>query len=104
MVRNVILLVLLSFVVVFWASGFVHVVNFIHNAFDQLSSLFSINVGGYQMGAMPRHVLALILVPLVASLLLYLLFWLMRKQNTGFITAVTWGIWLVLTTILLLKG
>lgn len=104
MIRNIILLVLLSFVVVFWASGMVHIVNFIHDTFDQASSFLSVNIGGYQMGAMARHILALILIPLLAAILLRLAFWLMRKQNAGFIAAVTWGVWLVLTTILLLRG
>jgi len=104
MIRNIALLAIFSFVVVFWAHASAGVIQVIHHAFNQVSSLFGINVGGYQMGSMPRHIIALFAISLVTGLFLQLLLWLMKKSNPGFVTGVTWGVWLVLSTILLMKG
>jgi len=99
--RNLISLVLLSFIVVFWSAASGQIINLIHHAFNTASNWLSIDIGGFVMGKIPRHMFALVIIPMLAGLLTYFVFWVIKKESPGAMTWIMWSVWLVLTTILL---
>ena len=104
MLRNYMLVALLSFIVVFWSHASAQILNFIHSAFNTVSGWGAFNIGSYSMGATPRHIIALTVIPILAGLFAYFIFWLLKKEPAGFIAGLTWCVWLVLATILLIHA
>lgn len=101
--RNLILMILLSFAVTFWTGASEQVIHFIQHAFSVATQWLSINIGGYVLGEIARHTIALVVIPLLAGLAIHFLFWIIKKQSSGMMTWVMWCVWLVLATILLAK-
>lgn len=100
-VRNFVLLLFLSFVVVFWTSFSGQIIGVIQHAFNTASGWLSISVGGHVLGATLRNIVALVVIPVVAGLLTYVFFWILKKQPTTALSWVMWSVWLVLATIFL---
>lgn len=101
--RNLILLLLLSFIVTFGTAGSAQIISVIQHAFATATSWLSMSIGGFVMGEIPRNMFALITIPLLSGLVTYLVFWLLKKKSSGLMTGVVWSVWLVLATILLAK-
>lgn len=104
MTRHLLLLVLFSFIAVMWATHISIVVSGLNALYAHIADVLSIDVGGYTLGKTPRSVIALILVPFVFAAFIRLVFWLMRKEAAGIVPVVLWGVWLVLTTLIMAKA
>jgi len=103
MIRHLLLILLVSFITVMWMPHIAGVFHSMAVLYEHVIGFIDINIGGYQVGVVPRRIFGLVVIPTVFALVVRLAYVLMRKQASVAVPVVLWAIWLVLTTALICK-
>lgn len=96
MVKQVILIVLLSLVAIFFRSEISHLLNAVVYAHNAVAKLLHFIFSDDTVGKLIQNVIALLFLPFVAGLIVALIFWLVKRATMPHIMAVVWVLWLVL--------
>ena len=103
MLRNIILLIVFSFIVVIFKSHIAGIVGTLGSLYHYVFTWLNIKLGSFQLGVVPRSTIALVLVPFAFALFGSLILMLMHKKSKVITPAVLWSIWLILATTLIFR-
>ncbi|MDQ2995045.1 MAG: hypothetical protein M3R00_08935 [Pseudomonadota bacterium] len=103
MVRNIILLIVFSFIIVIFKPHIAGIFGTLGMLYHYVFTWLNIKMGSFQMGVVPRSTIALVLVPLAFALLGSVILLLMHKKSRVIAPAMLWSIWLILATTLIFK-
>lgn len=96
MLKQSILILILTLVTIFFRAEISHILNalvYAHNAIaGSLHFIFSDDT----VGRLIQNVISLLLLPFICGLLVALVFWLIKRATMPHIMAVVWILWLIL--------
>lgn len=96
MIKQILLIVLLSLVVIFFRNQLTHVLDgliYVHNYINKpLQLIFSQG----HVGRLIQEMISLLMLPLLAGLVLFLIFWIVKRTSMPHVMVVVWVVWLVL--------
>ncbi len=104
MVKNVVLLVFLSILAVFFRVEIGYVVHGALKLHDLLVSYLSLIFSGGRLGQLIELGLALFLIPSLITGISAGLYWLFKRTMMPFFNEIIWVLWFVLLTALVLQG
>jgi hypothetical protein len=96
------ILILLSILAIFFMTQLHYVVHWISEAHQVILDAISSLIAGGPIVRVVRLSLALILIPMLIALIPAFIIWLIKRDFSSY-SPITWGIWLVLLTILAYK-
>lgn len=104
MIKQILLIILLSAAAIFFQSELSHVIDFFVNAHQYVDkTLHSIFSQG-QVGQLIQDMISLLILPFLGGLLLAALFWLVKRTSMPHTMGVVWVLWLVLLISLLVQA
>jgi hypothetical protein len=103
MLRHVLALIIFSILIILFRSEFavfLHYIGYWHSWLgEKMLLLFSTST----TGELVSHVLALVLIPILIALIPAFLYWVIRRHEMPYLAIVTWILWIILSTIVVLR-
>jgi hypothetical protein len=95
-IKQVVLIILLSLAAIFFRNQLTHVLDglvYVHNYIDRsLQLIFSEG----HVGRLIQEMISLLILPLLGGLIIASIFWMIKRAAMPHIMAVVWVVWLVL--------
>jgi hypothetical protein len=101
MFKQVILIIALSLMAIFFRVEISHLLNALVYLHNQVSHLLHLIFSDDVTGRVIQNVIALLIIPFVFGLIVGIVFWLIKRATMPHIMAIVWGFWLVLLVTLL---
>lgn len=101
MLKQILAIVVLSILVIVTMSYAQQLLQFLVSGHDWIAQTLTEVFSGGQAGNLIRNLLALLAIPLLASLLPVLIYWLAKRQLFPYFMHMIWVIWLVQTAALI---
>lgn len=99
-VVNIILLIALSIIAIFFLSEIRMVLHWISDAHTFLLDKLALVIHGGELARVIRMTLALVIVPLIIALIPAFIYWIFRRRMMPNYMAIVWMIWFILITLL----
>lgn len=100
MLRHFILLLILSVVAILFLHEVHQVLNVLVYAFNKISGYLSFIFAGDRIGLITRHVIALIILPVLIGLIVNVIYWAFTRRTIPGLFAIIWAVWLLLIALL----
>lgn len=104
MLKNVVILILLSIVAIFFKIELAAVLHFLVVVHNKIASWIAPIFSGQQIGVMIQSVLSLILLPLLLVLVVAGLYWVIKRGKMPYVVEAMWGVWIILLVTLLAQA
>ena len=98
MFKQIILLVILSIVAIFFHDAVATVFHYVIVARNYVSHGLSFVFAGDHWGSFVRNVVMLAGIPLVIGLFVNAVYWLVKKQTVPIFAALIWIVWVIVLT------
>lgn len=102
MLKHILLLIVLSIVVIIGLHQLAIFLHWIGYGHAWLAGKFNLLFSGISFGFLISRVLALIIIPLIVSLIPAFIYWLIKRSEMPHLFLVVWIIWIMLITIIAL--
>lgn len=104
MVKQIILLIGVSIVAVFFKNEITHALNLLVYAHNQVAGWLSLIFSNDHVGRIIQGIISLIVIPVVIGAVLAGAHWLVKKTSMPHTLTVIWVIWTILLTTLLAQA
>jgi xanthosine utilization system XapX-like protein len=96
MLKQVILIVVLSLIAIFFRVELSHLLNALVYVHNQVSHLLHMIFAEGATGRVIQNLISLLIIPFVCGLIVGVVFWLVKREAMPHIMAVVWVLWLIL--------
>lgn len=101
MLKQSILIIVLSLIAIFFRAELSHALNLLVQAHNGLSHLLRLIFADDPIGRTIQNVIALLLIPAICGLIVGVGFWLVKRTSMPHIMAVVWVLWMILLVTML---
>ncbi len=101
MLKQIILIIVLSLIAIFFRVEISHVLNALVYVHNEVSHLLHMIFAEGATGRVIQNLIALLIIPFICGALVGLVFWLVKRATMPHIMAVVWGLWLILLVTML---
>jgi hypothetical protein len=101
MLKQVILILVLSLIAIFFRVELSHLLNGLVYAHNQVSHLLHMIFAEGATGRVIQNLIALLIIPLAIGLMVGVVFWLVKRDTMPHIMSVVWVLWLILLVTML---
>ncbi len=103
MLKQLIILVLLSIIIILTMPYVQHGLHFLLASYHWISNLLAPIFSGGEAGNIIKKLIALLAVPIIVSFIVAFLYWIVKRSWFPYFIDIVWVLWLIQTTALVVQ-